>query len=383
MGLQVVPAYIGEALFANPVENDRNILKSMFRRTGLVKPGDFKVTPTGTARQVSVAAGAAFLLGTESTTQGGYHVWSDAADTYTFAAAVGNPRIDTLALRAIDEQYGSDPGISRTEIEIVQGLAAASPVARADSYFSTANPAYKPGAWYRLADVRVNVVDGILPAGQITETFQYVTIGGRTLCLSTARPSSPVLADRIYETNTGLNRQWDGTNWVLIPTVIYQNTLSGSTASITITIPSSVKSFRIAWTARGDNAVQAQYFEARVNGDTGANYGWETSQANNATMSATSGTAQTFAMAGLLLGASAAAGAFASGTIDFVGWDSPHANNLGYTFSSQALGTGVGNYFANTGGGLYGGGVAYTTVTLLPQSGNFVTGSSFTVTAMS
>lgn len=213
MGLQVVPAYIGEALFANPVENDRAILASLFQRTGLIRPGHLAVTPTGTARQVSVAAGRAFLLGTETSTQGGYHIWSDGADTYTFAAAVGNPRIDTLISRAVDEQYGVDPGISRAEIEIVQGISAASPVARADSYFASPNAGYKPGAWYRLADVRINTVDGVLPAGQITQTLQYARTGGRTICTSATRPTDPALGDEIFETDTTFSKRWTGAAW--------------------------------------------------------------------------------------------------------------------------------------------------------------------------
>jgi hypothetical protein len=197
MGLQPVPLYIGEALFNNPVENDRNLLELLFSRTGLMRVGHFKVTPTGTARQVSVAAGGAILVGVESSTQGAYMVWSDAADTYTFAAAAGNPRIDTLVMRAIDEQYGSDPGISRSEIEIVQGVAAASPTARADSYFNVGGAAYKPGAWYRLADVRINLVDGVLPSGQITEPLQYARVGGWVVCTSTTRPTDQQAGDRI------------------------------------------------------------------------------------------------------------------------------------------------------------------------------------------
>lgn len=385
MGLQPVPLYIGEALFNNPVENDRNLLELMYNRTGLIRPGHFKVTPTGTARQVSVAAGGAILVGVENSTQGAYGVWSDGADTYTFAAAVGNPRIDTLVMRAIDEQYGSDPGISRSEIEIVQGVAGGSPVARADSYFNTGGAAYKPGAWYRLSDVRVNVVDGILPPGQIVETLQYVRpVGGITVCTSTTRPATDLQeGDRIYETDTKLNRQWSGTVWVLLPSVIYQNTLSGTTASVVITIPSSIKAFRVNWSARGDAAVQAQFMKIRINGDVGNNYHWEVAQANNATPIGSPGTSQAFGVAGLIVAASATAGMYAAGTLDFSGWDSPHANYLGYTFLSSSLGTAAANYYTNSGGGQYIGGSAYTTLTMFPETGSFVTGSEFTVTAMS
>jgi hypothetical protein len=213
MGLQAVPLYIGESGFQNPVENDRNALEFLYQRTGLIRPGHFVVAPTGTARQVSVSSGGAVLLGADSSTQGAYLVWSDATDNYTFAAAVGNPRIDTLVMRAVDKQYGSDPGISRAEIEIVQGVAASSPVARADSYFNTGGAAYKPGAWYRLADVRINVVDGVLPAGQITQTKQYVRVGGRNICTSTTRPTDPQPGDEVYETDTDLVRVYNGSGW--------------------------------------------------------------------------------------------------------------------------------------------------------------------------
>lgn len=217
MGLQAAPAFIGAGSYNTPVETDRNLTEQIFGagagRSGLVRPGAFKVAPTATARQVSVTSGGIILFGTENSTQGAYLMWSDGTDTYTFAAAVGNPRIDTLVARVVDTQYGVDAGGSNAYVEIVQGVAAASPTARADSYFNSGGGAYRPGAWYRLADVRINVVDGVLPAGQITETLQYVRIAGWTLCTSTTRPSDPQIGDRIYETDTKLQYAYDGTSW--------------------------------------------------------------------------------------------------------------------------------------------------------------------------
>lgn len=217
MGLQTVPAYIGKTGYTHPVETDRNVLRTIGgARTGLTRFGDFAVTPTGVSGQISIARGAAFLLGVESNLQGAYHVWSDAAVTASFAAASGNPRIDSLILRVSDDQYGTIPGSPQAYFEVVQGVASGSPVARADSYFNSGGGGYVPGAWYRVADVRRNLGDTTIPAGQITHNLQYsrYSIGDQLIANGSSFPSDAKVKDEVVRSDNGLRYWYDGTVWI-------------------------------------------------------------------------------------------------------------------------------------------------------------------------
>lgn len=167
-----------------------------------------------------------------------------------------------------------------------------------------------------------------------------------------------------------------------VPTLARQ-TLGGTAASVTFSsIPTTLRSVRIRWTSRCDNAVQTQFMFLRINGDSGNNYSTEYQQAVNATITASNTVTISGGPVGYTVGASAPATGFASGVIDLVGWDSPHPTNLGWTFISQALGTGAGNFSSHTGGGIYFPAGPYTQITLFPNAGNFIAGSDFQLEGM-
>jgi hypothetical protein len=169
----------------------------------------------------------------------------------------------------------------------------------------------------------------------------------------------------------------DSTVYPKVPYIARQ-TLGGAAATVTFSsIPSALRSLRLRWTARGDAVVQVEFIFLRVNNDSGNNYNAEYTQVNNTTVSGAPTVAISGGTSGYLLGASAPAGAFGSGTIDFVGWDSPHSGYLGWTFNSAALGTGAANFIGLVGGGQYVPAGPYTSVTLFPNAGNFVAGSDF------
>ena len=109
-------------------ENDRALLSMMFMgRRGVVLKDDLKVTQSGTpAMSVSVAAGKAIVLGSETANQGQYGVWNDAAKTVTISAADGtNPRRDIIVARIRDSAYSG--GSDTFTIEAITGTPAASP----------------------------------------------------------------------------------------------------------------------------------------------------------------------------------------------------------------------------------------------------------------
>ncbi len=221
MGLQSVPGFIGELGYQHPVELFRNFMSGVFGTTsGLCRPGDFLVTPTGTSRQISIAAGRAFLQGTANAAQGGYFAWSDAAETRVLASAVGNPRIDSIILRVVDSQYGVDPlaALNGAYIQIIQGTPGAVPVAVADSTFAVSQPNWRPGAWLRIADVRVNVGDGVLPGGQITNYTNYSMPsnghGFQTLALRNAAIPTPITGIQATVAETEESYVYNGSAWV-------------------------------------------------------------------------------------------------------------------------------------------------------------------------
>jgi hypothetical protein len=379
MGLQTVPAYIGQTGYNHPVELDRNFLKSVHMRTGMVRYGDFAIAPTATAQQFSIAAGQAFLLGAESAQQGGYFAWSDASENLVLGAPSGSPRIDALLIRAVDTQYGSDPGSPRAEWDIVQGTPAASPVAPADSLFNTGGTNYKPGAWYRMADLRVNPGDTVIPSGQITSYLRYVRHAqGMLLAKSTDTLTTMVLGDQRYDIDTGIARRWNGTEWRMTEPYRQYVLLGVAASNVTFTIPSTLRTVRIGWTARSAlAAVSSSTMLMQVNADTGANYSYQTSTGGAAAVVSNS---QNQVVVGTIPAATATANIFAGGSMELFGWDAPHSKIDGLArngYHDVGVGSSMTVMTLH-----YNGSGPYTTVKFFPaSSANFLAGTEFTLEA--
>jgi hypothetical protein len=382
MGLKVEPAYIGQTGYLHPVELDRNLLEGLFQRSGGIRYGDFAISQGVGTRAIAIAPGRYFVLGQENAQQGGYFAWSDATETFLLAAAVGNPRIDTLLLRIIDDQYGSISGAPRAEFAVVQGVASGSPTARPDSDFNVGGSFYIPGGWARLGDVRVNVADtGSIPPGQITTRNRYVRPPNSiVLCLSTDRPSDPVLGDGIYEIDTGFRRTWNGSVWRQSEPWVSSQVLGSTAASVTISnIPTTLKTVRFSCTVRHDNASVYQDLLMRIGGDTGANYRWAGNFMQDAALGGANAIAQTFGRVGFVCGTTVVAGQYTTAEAVFQGWNSPHANNLTAMVRSGFTGT-VGGHMLTWHGALtYHGSNAYTSLTVLPGAGSFIAGCQFVV----
>lgn len=381
MGLQAVPAYIASAGFQHPATLDRNLIETIFGgRQGAARSGQFSVTPGVGTRAIQVSPGGFHVLGTENAQQGGYFAWSDTADTFLLAAAVGNPRIDTLLLRIHDNQYGSIPGSPGSYFDVVQGVAAGAPTARPDSDFNVGGSFYIPGAWARIVDARVNVGDTAIPGGQITSRRGFVRWGGWTLCSSTDRPTDQVLGDRIYETDTGIQRHWNGSAWIQSVPWSSATTLGATTASVTISgIPTTLKTVRLTCTARQDNASVYQDLLLRVGGDTGANYRYAGNYMQDTALGGFNAIGSTSGRLGFVCGSTVTAGQFTTAEAVFQGWNSPHANNLTAAVRSGFTGTAGGHMLTWHGTMTYHGSNAYTSLTVLPLAGSFVTGSQFVV----
>lgn len=247
MGLQVVPGFIGQVGYAHPAEMMRNQMAAHAgRRTGAFRYNDFAATPSAVAMQMAIGAGDGFLQGTEQNTQGGYYAWSNASENIAWPAAAGSPRVDSLILRVIDTQYGSDAATPQALWQVVSGTPAGSPVKVPDVSFASGGPFYRPGAWWRVLDVQVPAGATNLAAGTLTHYRKYARIGRHTMALSTDYPTDAQIGDSVTSlgpTDTGQKFHYDGTSWVLESTpgwvdyspLVYTN-MSTTPASISRSI---------------------------------------------------------------------------------------------------------------------------------------------------
>ena len=382
MGLQAVPAYIAASGFQHPATLDRNILEKVFGgRTGATRAGEFLVYPGGGTRAISVEPGGYHIVGTENSQQGGYFAWSDAAEVFLLAAAVGNPRIDTLLLRIHDDQYGTIPGSPGAYYEVVQGVAAASPTARVDADFNVGGSFYVPGAWARISDVRVNVGDVAIPGGQITNTQRYARHNGWTICSSGTRPTDPVINDRIYEYDTDMRRRWNGTAWVQCEAWTKVIQLVSPAAEINMTgIPSTLRSLDVKWSCRHVAAVEANFMLCKVN-NAGANHVYTQTIVQNVTTGNTANSQGGVGFpVGLITGASAPAGFTGSGHLRVDSWHAPNSQKPRFIWQSGAYGTTAATAYDEIGQGTYNAAGPYTQLRFVMLSGsNFDTGSWVTI----
>jgi len=175
MVLQVVPGYIGQSGYNHPVELFRNQLKAVTAGgKGYMKStSDFQLTPSGAALTMGIAEGWAAIAGSESSSQGSYFVWSTGGDVVAWPGASGQPRIDSLLLRVIDKQYGTDASANGALWEVCQGTPAGSPTAIPDVEFEAGGDFYRPGAWWRVANVTISPGNTVMTATTIADLRAY------------------------------------------------------------------------------------------------------------------------------------------------------------------------------------------------------------------
>lgn len=113
---------------SHTAQGDRLVLSSLVAAEGIVGTADLAVTErAGTAdMSVDVAAGAAFIAGTESSTQGVYYVFNDATVNLAVAAAdATDPRVDLVVAQVRDAFYSG--ASDDWQLAVLTGTAAATP----------------------------------------------------------------------------------------------------------------------------------------------------------------------------------------------------------------------------------------------------------------
>lgn len=154
---------------------------------------------------------------------------------------------------------------------------------------------------------------------------------------------------------------------LILPSAVASVTLSG--------IPTNLRYLTARCNTRGDAAVQAQLISIQIGGDVGVVYKYSYSQMQNTVFTGVSGSG-TSAVVGIMTGASAPGTAFSELFINFASWDqtSPF---LGWDASSGAFGINAANQFVYNASGEYFNTNARTSITFLPQAGNFIAGCDF------
>jgi hypothetical protein len=234
---------------------------------GTFRPTDLAPTQAGTPNMtVLVAAGAVYVEGSESATQGGYFVYNDAQTVVTVPAAnATNPRIDIIGVRIEDSEYS---GANNTAaIVLVSGVAAASPV----------EPTL-PANFMTICRVDVAASAVSITNANITDRRRRMAaVGGIIPCTSTTRPSVSLWEGMfIYETDTHALKQYT------TATTLWQppwNLAWGRQGSVTWTSdasanpgPTTVTASAVTWTAVANRVYKytlTYHSFSSVAGDTG------------------------------------------------------------------------------------------------------------------
>lgn len=164
--------------------------------------------------------------------------------------------------------------------------------------------------------------------------------------------------------------------WQRIGSVVV--TLAMSPAA-TITFPflsASLNHIVVFWKARTDAAVTNQGINAQFNSDSGANYYWQVTDSNNVTLSAAPGVGTTSMRVGIVPGASATAGLFGAGRMDFPNYSDAHYKfclahsgaPTALTAAGQVMEDSVGFWINNA---------PMNAIQLAPAAGGFLTDSAF------
>lgn len=162
--------------------------------------------------------------------------------------------------------------------------------------------------------------------------------------------------------------------------LIQTTKLSSSQASIVSPVITGYTHVRVLWQARTTSGNLSDFMQARLNGDTGNNYGWQYVEGQGTTAQAAAAAVSTASVVnvGRASGGGAAAGYFGGGAFDVVGFGqaaSGHQASIAGT-AFVAAGTGATQLITGTYSGNYIPSAGLTTITLLPGAGSFAAGTS-------
>jgi hypothetical protein len=172
---------------------------------GVVGLNDFSVS-VGAGWFVSVAAGSAFVRGTEAATQGAYHVYNDGtvSDLAIPPADSANPQRHIIGIRVRDHNYSGNAIDDGVYLVVVSGTPAASP----------ADPAL-PANFLPLARLQVPANAANAAAGTLTSlrrqlpTPPLVRTNAERLAMT-----GVAVGQRVWAYDTQREWVWSGSAWL-------------------------------------------------------------------------------------------------------------------------------------------------------------------------
>lgn len=197
----------------------------------------------------------------------------------------------------------------------------------------------------------------------------------------------------VLDTATNQAYMYDGSAWQNISgggggsgamTQISKQTLGTATASVTFSgISGSYSALLLVYTARGDAAAAFENLRVQCNSDTGANYAYQNMDGNNGTTGFAENASDTSLNVGYVSANTAPSGSASGGQLVFEDYaGTTFHKHVGGRYSLRG-GSGAGNMWSGHSDGWWLSTSALTSITLFPQAGNFVTGSTFILYGLS
>ncbi len=185
-----------------------------------------------------------------------------------------------------------------------------------------------------------------------------------------AAVTSPYTGQLAVNSADGLTYRYTGAAWIANGLWRASTELASPAASISFTVPSTLKNLTIRFTARSSASAVSDVLYMRINNDsTALNYLHQIHQTINTTPSASFNPSTDKFFIGNISGSTTTSTCFASGVIEIQGWDAPH-QTLSATWRSHVYADSNVNAFLVSGGGWFRGSGPYTTLQIFPTAGN-------------
>lgn len=163
----------------------------------------------------------------------------------------------------------------------------------------------------------------------------------------------------------------------LISTTVLGSSQSSVTFSGLGTSAAAYKHLQIRYVSRADGAYGLANQKMRYNSDSGANYGFHELFGGGSSVSSGAALSRTESEASMDVGSSISANAFIAGIVDIL--DFSNTSKYKTTRALSGIASSAGGQGIKLGSSLWQSTAAITSVTMLPVSGNFVTGSRFSI----